>query len=89
MVGAGINSRDYAERVPALVEAGADVLVIDSSEGYSEWQKLTLDWIREHYGDTVKVGAGNVVDADGSAISPKQALTSSRSHRRRLHLHHP
>ncbi len=65
MVGAGINSRDYAERVPALIEAGADVLVIDSSEGYSEWQKLTLDWIREHYGDTVKVGAGNVVDADG------------------------
>ena len=65
MVGAGINSRDYTERVPALVEAGADVLVIDSSEGYSEWQKLTLDWIREHYGDTVKVGAGNVVDADG------------------------
>ena len=65
MVGAGINSRDYAERVPALVEAGADVLVIDSSEGFSEWQKLTLDWIREHYGDTVKVGAGNVVDADG------------------------
>ena len=65
MVGAGINTRDYAERVPALVEAGADVLVIDSSEGYSEWQKLTLDWIREHYGDTVKVGAGNVVDADG------------------------
>lgn len=65
MVGAGINTRDYAERVPALVEAGADVLCIDSSEGYSEWQKLTLDWIREHYGDSVKVGAGNVVDADG------------------------
>lgn len=65
MVGAGINTRDYAERVPALVEAGVDVLVIDSSEGYTEWQKLTLDWIREHYGDSVKVGAGNVVDADG------------------------
>lgn len=65
MVGAGINTRDYAERVPALVGAGVDVLVIDSSEGYTEWQKLTLDWIREHYGDTVKVGAGNVVDADG------------------------
>ena len=64
MVGAGINTRDYAERVPALVEAGVDVLVI-SSEGYTEWQKITLDWIREHYGDTVKVGAGNVVDADG------------------------
>ena len=65
LVGAGINSRDYAVRVPALVEAGADVLCIDSSEGYSCWQRYTLDWIREHYGDTVKVGAGNVVDRDG------------------------
>ena len=65
VVGAGINSRDYEERVPALVEAGADVLVIDSSEGYSEWQKRTIAWIRERYGDSVKVGAGNVVDADG------------------------
>ena len=46
MVGAGINTRDYAERVPALVEAGADVLCIDASEGFSEWQKMTLDWIR-------------------------------------------
>lgn len=65
IVGAGINTRDYAQRVPALVEAGADVLCIDSSEGFSEWQKLTIDWIREHYGDNVKVGAGNVVDRDG------------------------
>ena len=65
VVGAGINTRDYAQRVPALVEAGADVLCIDSSEGFSEWQKLTIDWIREHYGDTVKVGAGNVVDKEG------------------------
>lgn len=65
VVGAGINTRDYAERVPALIEAGADVLCIDSSEGFSEWQKLTIAWIREHYGESVKVGAGNVVDADG------------------------
>ena len=65
VVGAGINTRDYAERVPALVEAGVDVLCIDSSEGFSEWQSRTLDWIREHYGDKVKVGAGNVVDRDG------------------------
>ena len=65
MVGAGINSRDYVERVPALVEAGADVLCIDSSEGYSSWQNLTIAWIREQYGDAVKVGAGNVVDAEG------------------------
>ena len=65
VVGAGINTRDYETRVPALVEAGADVLVIDSSEGYSEWQLRTLKWIRDRYGDTVKVGAGNVVDGDG------------------------
>ena len=65
MVGAGINSRDYAERVPALIAAGADVLCIDSSEGYSCWQAKTIQWIRENYGDSVKVGAGNVVDREG------------------------
>ncbi len=65
IVGAGINTRDYEERVPALVEAGADVLCIDSSEGYSEWQARTLKFIRERYGDSVKVGAGNVVDRVG------------------------
>ena len=65
VVGAGINTRDYAERVPALIEAGADVLCIDSSEGFSEWQKRTIAWIREKYGESVRVGAGNVVDADG------------------------
>ncbi|MBQ6391056.1 MAG: IMP dehydrogenase [Eggerthellaceae bacterium] len=65
MVGAGINSRDYAERVPALVDAGVDVVCIDSSEGYSVWQARTIAWIRERYGDTVKVGAGNVVDEEG------------------------
>ena len=65
VVGAGINTRDYEERVPALVEAGVDVLCIDSSEGFSEWQKRTLTWIRQKYGDTVKVGAGNVVDREG------------------------
>ena len=64
IVGAGINTRDYAERVPALLKAGADVLCIDSSEGFSEWQKLTLEYIHQNFGDDVKVGAGNVVDAD-------------------------
>ena len=65
MVGAGVNTRDYEERIPALVEAGADVLCIDSSEGYSEWQAQTLAYVREKYGDSVKIGAGNVVDRDG------------------------
>ena len=65
LVGAGINSRDYAQRIPALLEAGADVVCIDSSEGYTCWQAKTIAWVREHYGNTVKIGAGNVVDRDG------------------------
>lgn len=65
VVGAGINTRDYAERVPALIAAGADVLCIDSSEGFSEWQKITLEYIHKNFGSEVKVGAGNVVDREG------------------------
>ena len=65
VVGAGINTRDYAERIPALVEAGVDVVCIDSSEGFSEWQARTIKWVRDNYGDSVKIGAGNVVDAAG------------------------
>ena len=65
LVGAGINTRDYAERVPRLVDAGVDVLCIDSSDGFSEWQKDTIQFVRDTYGDKVKIGAGNVVDRDG------------------------
>ena len=65
LVGAGVNTRDYQERIPALLAAGADVLCIDSSEGYSCWQEKTIAWVREQYGDSVKIGAGNVVDRDG------------------------
>lgn len=65
LVGAGINSRDYKERVPALVEAGVDVLCIDSSDGFSEWQKETISWIKAEYNGKVLVGAGNVVDKEG------------------------
>ncbi|MBQ1303501.1 MAG: IMP dehydrogenase, partial [Erysipelotrichaceae bacterium] len=65
VVGAGINTRDYEQRVPALIAAGADVLCIDSSEGFTVWQQRTIKWIRDNYGDTVKVGAGNVVDEEG------------------------
>ncbi|MCQ2566303.1 MAG: IMP dehydrogenase [Clostridia bacterium] len=65
VVGAGVNTRDYKERIPALIAAGADIFVIDSSEGYTEWQKRVIEWVRQEYGDTVKIGAGNVVDAEG------------------------
>ncbi len=65
VVGAGINTKDYTERIPALVDAGADVLCIDSSEGFTEWQKDTIDYVRKQYGEEVKIGAGNVVDREG------------------------
>jgi len=65
VVGAGVNTRDYKERIPALIEAGVDVLCIDSSEGFTQWQKNVLEWVRSEYGDKVKIGAGNVVDGEG------------------------
>lgn len=65
LVGAGINTRDYVERVPKLLDAGVDILCIDSSDGFSEYQKETIHYIKEKYGEGVKVGAGNVVDAIG------------------------
>ena len=64
IVGAGINTRDYQERVPALIEAGADALCLDSSDGFSVWQQKALEWIKSNYPDVI-VGAGNVVDAEG------------------------
>ena len=65
VVGAGVNTRDYSERIPALVQAGADVLCIDSSEGFSEYQKETIGFVRSKYGNDVKIGAGNVIDEAG------------------------
>ena len=65
IVGAGINTRDYKERVPALIDAGADILCIDSSDGFSEWQKETIQFVKQNYGSNILVGAGNIVDKDG------------------------
>lgn len=65
IVGAGINTRDYKERVLALIEAGVDVVCVDSSDGYSEWQYDTIKYLKTTYGETIKVGGGNVVDKDG------------------------
>ena len=64
IVGAGINTRDYMERVPALLEAGVDVMTLDSSEGFTEWQRRALQDIHGKW-PNAKVGAGNVVDAEG------------------------
>jgi IMP dehydrogenase len=65
MTGAGINTHDYRERVPALVESGVDVLCVDSSDGFTEWQKDTIEWVKNEYNGAVKIGGGNVVDREG------------------------
>ena len=88
LVGAGINTRDYAQRIPALLEAGVDVLVIDSSEGYTCWQEKTIKWVRENYGDTVKIGAGNVVDREGFRfLAEAGQWLLHRGHHRGRHRH--
>jgi IMP dehydrogenase len=88
VVGAGINTRDYEERIPALVESGADILCIDSSDGYSVWQKNTIDFVRKQYGDKVKIGAGNVVDKEGFRYlaENRSRFCKSRS-RRGIYMH--
>ncbi len=64
IVGAGINTRDYSERVPALMEAEADIFCVDSSDGFTEYQRETIQYIKENF-SSVKVGGGNVVDREG------------------------
>ncbi len=61
VVAGGINTHDYKERVPALVEAGVDVLCFDSSDGYSEFQKEAALWVRKEFGNKIILGGGNVV----------------------------
>lgn len=61
---AAINTHDHESRVPALVDAGADVLAIDASDGYSEFQKITLHWIQKNYPDIPVIG-GNIISGEG------------------------
>ncbi|HGY55240.1 MAG TPA: IMP dehydrogenase [Caldithrix abyssi] len=61
---AAINTHDYEQRVPALVEAGADVLAIDSSDGHSVFQARTLQWIHKNYPDVPVIG-GNIITEEG------------------------
>ncbi len=72
-VGAAVNTHDYQQRVPALIAAGADVLCFDSSDGFNEYQADGIRWIREHYGDEVVIGAGNIVSAEGFDYLVEQA----------------
>jgi len=61
---AAINTHDYKERVKALVQAGADVLAVDTSDGHTSYQQETLNWIEKNYPKIPIIG-GNIITADG------------------------
>jgi len=73
-VGAAINTHDYRQRVPELIAAGADVLCFDSSDGFTEYQMDGIEWIREHYGDEIVLGVGNIVTPEGFDYLAKSGL---------------
>jgi IMP dehydrogenase len=63
LVGAAINTHDYKERVPALVEAGADILFISTSHGYTDFVKETLQFVKDNF--DVPIVGGNIVTKEG------------------------
>jgi len=65
LVGAAIGSKDEAlPRAEALVEAGADVLVIDIAHGHSKAEIETIKLIRKKFPD-IEIGGGNVATREG------------------------
>ncbi len=64
LVGVAVSTHDEdRERLAALVEAGADIVVFDASQGCSVFQVEALKWAKGKYPD-LQVIAGNVVTAD-------------------------
>ncbi|MCK4311961.1 MAG: IMP dehydrogenase [Candidatus Cloacimonetes bacterium] len=61
---AAINTHDFKERVPKLVETEVDVLAIDSSDGYTIFQKDTIEWINKNYPEIPVIG-GNIITKEG------------------------
>ena len=67
LVGAAVGaSKDLPERAQALVEAGVDVLVLDSAHGHSKGILEALAYLKETFGERVEVIAGNVATREGA-----------------------
>ena len=66
LVGAAVGVRgDFLERSEALLDAGADVLVVDIAHGHSENALTTIRTIKKAFPDGELI-AGNVATADGA-----------------------
>jgi IMP dehydrogenase len=66
LVGAAVGVKgDYLERTEALLEAGADVIVVDIAHGHSENAINTVHMIKKAFPDCELI-AGNVATGEGS-----------------------
>ncbi|WP_455203417.1 IMP dehydrogenase, partial [Kaarinaea lacus] len=62
-VGAAVGTGGGTEdRVAALVEAGVDVIVVDTAHGHSQGVLDRVAWIKKHYADVDVIG-GNIATA--------------------------
>jgi IMP dehydrogenase len=62
-VGAAVGvGRDAEERVPSLIEAGVDVVVVDTAHGHSTAVLDTVRWLKRKY-PQLDVVAGNIATA--------------------------
>ncbi len=65
LASAAVGVKDYEQRVPALVQAGVQIIVIDIAHGHSKRAGKTLDWIKANY-PQIDVMAGNIATKDAA-----------------------
>ena len=75
-VGAAVGvGPDMKERVKTLIEANADILVVDTAHGHSEGVIQTVKWIKKNYPET-ELAAGNVATAEGTRALIEEGVDS-------------
>ena len=64
-VGAAVGVGDYSERVPELIKAGVDIVVVDTAHGHSQGVLDAVKAIKKKYPDLDLV-AGNIATAEAA-----------------------
>jgi IMP dehydrogenase len=68
LVGAAVGvGGDTEQRVAALVDAGVDVIVVDTAHGHSQGVIDRAGWVKKHY-PQVQVIAGNIVTGEAARM---------------------